>query len=193
MVLSRESSPPRMVEINISRAKSIKGFMSTKELEWLAKTAQTCRIIVEFGSYLGRSTRALADNCINGKVYAVDPWCGEYFKADDSPIALFHKSNYQDFVENMRDHIESGKVLVFMDYSHKFPYLPNWADLTFIDGDHRYPCVIEDISHALVMTKKLGIISGHDYNHPEWPGVKQAVDEVFDEVNLIDSIWWATK
>jgi hypothetical protein len=37
-----------------------------------------------------------------------------------------------------------------------------------------------------------GIISGHDYGDPTWPGVKRAVDQCFpaESVGHAKSIWW---
>jgi predicted O-methyltransferase YrrM len=55
--------------INIARALATDGWMSEAELFWLATQAQQHRRIVELGSFLGRSTRALADHT-PGIVYA---------------------------------------------------------------------------------------------------------------------------
>src|SRR5947199_8512111 len=60
---------------DISKALSIQGWMSEPELNWLAETAQTAKVIVEVGSHVGRSTRALADNT-QGTLIAVDDWYG---------------------------------------------------------------------------------------------------------------------
>src|SRR5260221_329255 len=61
--------------VNLTRAKSIPGFMS--ELDWacLATQAGHRRVIVEIGSWYGRSPSALADHT-PGVVYAVDDWLG---------------------------------------------------------------------------------------------------------------------
>src|SRR5258708_38660332 len=49
--------------------------MSEAELTWLAEQAACHKVIVEVGSYLGRSTRALGDHT-TGIVYAIDDWYG---------------------------------------------------------------------------------------------------------------------
>jgi len=68
-----------MSQVNIEKALQIPGWMSIRELIWLASTAKDCLSIVEFGSFQGRSTCALADNSPdNCKIYAVDPWTGFY-------------------------------------------------------------------------------------------------------------------
>jgi hypothetical protein len=62
------------------------------------------------------------------------------------------------------------------------------ADMVFIDGDHSYESVKEDILTWLPKTKKM--ICGHDYSMT-YPGVIQAADEIFgDRIKQIDAIWY---
>jgi MMP 1-O-methyltransferase len=178
----------------LDRAKSINGWMSDLELEFLARAAKESETIVEFGCYLGRSTRALADNT-KGIVYAVDPWNGVYYNNDGNPINILKSTAYRDFGVNLRDHIDSGKVKPYKLYSHEFKNLipQGSADFVFIDGDHRKNEVLEDIQIAERLVRKGGIIAGHDYTHTDWPGVKQAVDCTYPTVGKVDSIWWIRK
>ena len=53
----------------------------------------------------------------------------------------------------------------------------NSLDFVFIDADHSYEGCKADIQAWLPKLKPGGLLSGHDYDHPELPGVKQAVDE----------------
>jgi hypothetical protein len=48
-------------------------------------------------------------------------------------------------------------------------------DFVFIDGDHDYEQVREDIHNASLIISPGGLLSGHDYKN--FPGVTQAVDE----------------
>ena len=64
-----------------------------------------------------------------------------------------------------------------------------YFDLIFIDADHRYEHVKQDIESWLPKIRKGGILAGHDYLHPKEGtsscGVKQAVDEIFgDEIYI---------
>lgn len=172
----------------ITNATSIPGWMTLTELKWLADAARNSKIIIEFGSYLGRSTRALADNC-NGTIYAVDPWDGIYHNNDGSLANWINTAVFDVFSDNLKDHIESGKVIPIKNYSWAFREFIK-ADLIFIDGDHRYDEVKNDICNGLRYIKSGGILSGHDYSHKTWPGVKQAVDELLGTVKHCDSIWW---
>ncbi len=178
----------------LDKAETIKGWMSTPELQFLAQRARESELIIEFGSYHGRSTRALADNT-NGVVFAVDPWNGIYFDDKGNQVGYIEPTAYEKFQENLRDHLDNEKVIPFQMYSYDFPIRGNQlADFIFIDGDHRREAVKEDIQIALYLIKNGGIIAGHDYGRADWPGVKRAVDELFpDGVNKVDTIWWIQK
>lgn len=137
------------------------GWMSPTELEWLHGTARTMASIAEIGCLHGRSAYALLSGCA-GPVYCIDPW--------DDGADMSYAS--------------------FLSACGRFPNLravrglspPAAADvpdvdMVFIDGAHDYDSVIADIRAWLPKTRRL--ICGHDYNHPGYPGVKTAVDEVF--------------
>jgi len=69
-----------------------------------------------------------------------------------------------------------------------------YFDLVFIDAGHQYQSVVEDINAWLPLVKKEGVLSGHDYGARHYPGVKEAVDEIFgDKVTVIDTVWFVTK
>lgn len=178
--------------IDITKAANIKGWMSISELEWLAKAARNKLAIVEFGCYHGRSTRALADH-MNGLILAVDPWNGQYYDNNGDLINIIEPAAYDGFKQNLKDHIDSGRVQMMKCHSWEFPALPFTVDMVFIDGDHRYEEVKKDIKIAKRLLRPGGLIAGHDYTHTDWPGVKQAVDESFRNCQFHDSIWWTQK
>ena len=182
------------MKINVARALTIEGWMSDTELRFLAENASKYKIILEAGSYKGRSTRAMADNT-DGIIYAIDPWNGDYGNNYDSPNDIAYNSYKtngfmipREFFVNLGDHIKSGKVIptpiTFDNFWISQP------DMIFIDACHDYEHIKSDIYHALLMTPKF--LCGHDYS-PNWPGVIKAVDEVFGtgpSIEKVDSIWW---
>jgi hypothetical protein len=178
-----------MQRINIDRAKEIKGWMSDSELTWLGEQAKENRLILEVGSYHGRSTRALADNLVEGgMIFCVDPW-NEIFYDDQSKICWRDPTSYNSFLVNLHDKIESNSVYPFRGILADFPAIFKF-DFIFIDGDHRYSYVKDDLTRALNLLSKNGLIAGHDYIYNSWPGVKQAVNEVIGKPDfLVDSIW----
>lgn len=56
-------------------------------------------------------------------------------------------------------------------------------DFIFIDGDHSYESVLQDIEMWFPHTKEGGIICGHDYE-TKFAGVKKAVDKHFKKIEL---------
>lgn len=189
-------NPGDFKEAGIMNAMQIEGWMSENELRWLAQRAKESELMVEFGSHCGRSTRAMGDNIKpEGQIYAVDPWDGKYLTDENIPSTILEGSRWYDFCRNMKDLIDIGRVVPCRAPSREFKMMNGRkADLVFLDGDHRYDNVIEDIGLAKAMTKPGGIIAGHDYGHPGWPGVQKAVDELYGdrEIKTLDTLWWVT-
>lgn len=71
-------------------------------------------------------------------------------------------------------------------------------DFVYINSDHSYKGVWEDLCEWYPKIRIGGVIGGHDYNHPNFPGVKQAIDEFFGrfswEVHTEgEGVWWVEK
>ncbi len=174
----------------IEKALSVKGYMSEPELQWLAERAVDAKVIVEIGCYYGRSTRALADNT-EGKVYCIDPWPGAILNQYGKIAISSGNYVFQSFQNNLKDHINSGKVIVHRGTVKDFDLIDD-ADFIFIDGDHLKVPFEDDLEFAERLIKK-GIISGHDYGNIDWPAVKQLVDKNYSKVNTEGFIWWTQK
>ncbi len=169
--------------MDISKALKIEGWMEKPELEWLARTASSHKIIVEIGSYKGRSTRALTDNT-DGLVIAIDNFFGP------PEIELANRDTiYDQFVSNMA----GVNNLAVIKADHRDLPNPEFVpDMVFIDGSHDYESVKADILYWLPRIAPGGILSGHDYG---WcPGVEQAVNELLPhkQVAPATSIWFVT-
>jgi predicted O-methyltransferase YrrM len=88
--------------------------------------------------------------------YVADPRY-EKRNEDDGP--------YRMTLENLKPHIETGKYIVVkktsMDALVDIPDLS--LDFVFIDADHRYNSVKEDVDGWSKKVRMGGIVSGHDY------------------------------
>lgn len=176
-------------QISIEKALAVDGWMSEVELVWLANAAYNCKSIVEFGSFMGRSTRAMADNSDNDcKIYAVDPWSG-FYPGVIPPISTYV---LPIFTKNLLEYIESGKVKACRMYSDSFT-LDEKVDMVFIDGDHSYEGVINDINKAISLLKPNGLLCGHDYDDKNWPGTVKAVNDLLGDVGVEGTIWFTRK
>ena len=120
--------------------------------------------IVEVGSWKGMSTSVLAKAASehNGKVFAIDhwegdetTWCGEIAKQYDV---------YSIFRKNM-ELLGLWKVVHPMITNSKTAsqvFANGVADLVFLDANHRYEYITEDIELWLPKLKTGGILCGHD-------------------------------
>lgn len=161
--------------IDISKAQQIDGWMWNQDLYWLAIKASVHFDILEIGSFLGRSTRALADNT-NGFVTACDIWDYDMYKNSNHDLFRLYPNAERIFIDNLKDHISSGKVTMHKGslYDKKVPSI---FDMIFIDGNHEYEFIKKDIQIAKKVVPR-GLICGHDFG-TEWRDVEKAVREEF--------------
>lgn len=72
-----------------------------------------------------------------------------------------------------------------------------YFDFVYLDNNHSYEHVIEEIEIWLPKIKKGGVLCGHDYALQGINGVSKAVDEFADKtgykVNVGGADWWFTK
>lgn len=126
--------------------------------------------LVEIGSYQGESTEQFAKKFKT--VYAVDPWKSGY---DNNDVASL--SNMTE-VEKCFDSrmIKYPNVIKIKKTSSDYSKLVenNSIDVVYIDGNHQYEYVIEDIKNWITKIKKGGFLSGHDI----WVNnVKKAIED----------------
>lgn len=91
--------------------------------------------------------------------------------------------------ETMRAHNLHNSVKFVKDCSWDAPRTINEKfDVVFIDADHEYLSVKNDIKAWLPYVKDGGILMGDDYN---FNGVRKAVDELidFEHYNIYGRIW----
>jgi len=162
------------------------GWMSITELDWLTEEAARHKRIVELGSYMGRTTVALASST-KGEVWAIDDFRGlrnTKFNGPEKEIAR-HMSYQDDLFERFQKNIAGHENVKVIEADHadlaKMP--PEWIrgkdedkpDMVFIDGGHEYEEVKRDILAWKERLAPGGLLCGHDSN---WPGVRRAIDEL---------------
>jgi len=133
--------------------------------------------IVEIGSYMGESAEVFAQEFPRATIYCVDPWLGGFDDLDTASRADFST------VEEQFD-LRTKKYPNIIKVKNFSKDVVIKTDVVYIDGCHKYECVIEDIKHWLPQTKS--IVTGHDYYeddnflkiHPHVAGVKKAVNEL---------------
>jgi hypothetical protein len=157
-------------------------------------------IFVELGAYKGKSTSFIVTEIINKdkniKFHTIDTFEGDSGSNDENEVNAYRNvivSNmYEEFIKNTEHLKEYFNVIVGKsDESSEF-FEDDSVDVIFIDAGHSYESVIKDIKSWLPKIKNGGIMSGHDYNN-SWPGVKMAVNEIFNKIDKIDNDCWFVK
>lgn len=171
---------PEGIEGHPTPGMHIWGWMSPAELEWLAARAGEMDSVVEIGCLHGRSAFALLTAC-PGPVWCIDPWDDV---ADHCCRSFLGYCGHFSNLHAVRGFSPAAAADV-----------PD-VDMVFIDGDHEYESVIADIEAWLPKTRRL--ICGHDYSNADggYPGVKQAVDEVFGDRVVVpgaESAIWSVR
>jgi predicted O-methyltransferase YrrM len=193
----KQSLGDPLISRAVREGEAIQGWMSSEELQWLARRAYESNVVVEVGSWKGRSTKAMAV-ATPGVVYAVDHWKGAANPADATTLEVRERGSEavrNEFFTNLSSEIKSGKVVaVEQDSSKAAAQLASilrgrGADFVFIDGDHEYPSVRRDIESFLPLVRRRGRVSGHDLA-PGFEGVEKAVREFIpDYSSAVGSIW----
>lgn len=168
--------------------------MRRAELEWLEAAATGLECVVEFGSFLGRSSVMLA---AAKRLICVDRWIvdsqeesnNEYAVGEDIlPVFLRNLTALDDNVTAVRCDLGDNNVRVKLVQQYG-----QTADLVFIDSAHDYKSVLKDIRTALKICKPGGVLCGHDYSDA-WPGVMAAVNKLLpDAAPTGAGTIWATR
>jgi len=132
-------------------------------------------------------TRAVEVGTDRG-VFAADflrKWRGEIFYAVDAyrPYPNMPYSRDADFLAAVQAlqpyharvrflRMESREAAVLLQPPHYFP-----PQFVYIDGDHDYTQVAQDITLWWAALAEHGILAGHDYHESHQPGVWRAVNE----------------
>jgi cephalosporin hydroxylase len=161
-------------------------------------------ILVEIGSHKGRSIASIIPTCKKNKiqVIAVDTWGYNLYDyvtrilVDHIYKLGFSVPTKRNFLETIRQVDPDFDVFAISDPSSFVAkamfsvYRYGKVGGVFIDAQHDYHSVKEDISAWLPLIKSGGWIAGHDFSG-EWTGVKKAVEEIFgsDYKTMKDQIW----
>ena len=148
-------------------------------MHWLRARAAECQTVVEIGSWKGRSTHALAEMC-PGTVFAVDHFNGSPGPDISKEMKEAKPGEVREaFHKNMNGFMESGKVRLLEGTSEKaawkFEVEHLRPDMVFIDGDHRYESVCQDIRSWKALVRPGGLLCGHDSDEY---GVRKAINEL---------------
>lgn len=153
---------------------------------------------VEIGVYHGKNALSILRTLPIKKLYLVDPYL-----------------NYEGYTDNYGDELNLGmvfdiakeKLSEFEDkiiFIKKMPSIavnniPDGIDFVYIDGNHKYEYVIQDMKLYWEKLRIGGILGGHDIDngfYPEHDGIVKAfVEFMADKKNyyIQSPDWWLIK
>lgn len=169
-------------KLNPERNKEIFGWFSYKYLyDFFVEQSSNDSIIVEIGSFLGKSTNYLVEKVKKSKkninVVSIDTFHGsenEQYHLD--LLSQYDGDLYQHFSEN----VDIERLTVLKEKSQDAcNYFGNGTiDFLMIDGDHSYDGVTQDINNYFYKVKPGGYISGDDYS--VFDSTTKAVNDFFN-------------
>lgn len=162
-----------------------KGYMSTidyvhkpysgRSKELLKRAMQIYKpSVVEVGTRIGTTAKVVLDHHPKVNYTCVDNWA--------------EGDRYSEWIDNTKDR---ARLLNTSSIEASEEIQDASQDIVFIDANHTKKYVESDIKHWLPKVKVGGWIGGHDYQHPDFPDVKEVVDSVFpNAVKGMDKTWW---
>ena len=162
----RQDSSQRQGLINLCN--SVKYYLNDNNLQ-----------LVEVGSYCGESGGIIASIFPNSILNCVDPWEkyteeGSTYDLNEQELVLKEAERIFDSTTGTLPNVRKNKM-----FSSHYANLidDNSVDFIYIDGNHQYSSVMEDLTLWSKKVKIGGIIAGHDFG---WAPVSRAIYEFFD-------------
>lgn len=153
----------------------VEQWFSEQSQEALAGLARSVHMlpgaIIEVGSWTGRSTCALANAVWPDQIHAVDTWQGS--PGEISADLAQGRDVYGEFQANVAAYTSGNVVAHRTDWRSFFA---DWDDpirLVFIDAEHTFTEVRDNIEAVLPHMVQGGVICGDDNHHGP---VQEAVD-----------------
>lgn len=151
------------------------------------------KTIVEIGVFRGKNAEVLRQEFPDAHLYLIDPWTPlpAYLSSGSAvseDLEVYEKARRRTFQLFEQD----PKVTIIEKPSPEAASLvPNELDLVFIDANHAYSAVKRDILTWKPKVRTGGILAGHNYGRARLPGVKQAVQEIFQDDFYLgqDEVW----
>ncbi|MDD2734680.1 MAG: class I SAM-dependent methyltransferase [Desulfuromonadaceae bacterium] len=146
---------------------------------------------VEIGSYLGASTcfiargMKLSKSGGSARLYCIDTWMNQ-------GMSEGNRDTYREFMENIGPYREFIVPIRSMSNA-AVSTVTGMVDFLFIDGDHSYDGVCDDIKAWFPRLSSGAVVAFHDFGWAE--GVQRAVGELVRPVEtmrgcVVDNTYW---
>lgn len=147
----------------------------------------------EIGVHKGEYSAELCSMNADLKLYAIDPWTmyeretkeaeeEEPFSQDQDALDSFYAETVERLAPYNCDIIRKTSMEAVKDFE------PDSLDFIYLDANHDFKNVTEDLAAWTKTVRSGGIVSGHDYGHFKYRnrnlGSKRAIDNYVKEHNI---------
>lgn len=141
--------------------------------------------ILEIGTLFGHTTNLIATLAEKGKqIITIDNFRWNPFGLSPEMHMQFTERTIRYILKHRNTYLFKGNASDF--YANYNGVRPS---MVFIDADHSYDAVKNDINWAFKL--RIPVISGHDYS-PLHPGVQKAVSDFFGtKIQIFGTVWIA--
>ena len=170
-----------MLELDEAKTLCLADIMALKDI--VNSILKPNLLIAEIGTWKGHSA-SIIGNLIKpyGHLYCIDHWLGDGHSGFGKEA--LSKDIFAIFKKNMIE-LELWDIVhpMYMNsISASEVFADNILDMVFIDGEHIYERVKEDILGWYPKLKLDGIMCGHDWDNPEHYGGHRGVTEAIEEL-----------
>lgn len=126
---------------------------------------------VEVGTDQGLYAEVLCKDNPNLKLSCVDPWLSDVYEKDKSGVVEeqpYFNARFEETKERLKDY--NCELIRETSMNAVYYFDDNSLDFVYIDANHDFLNVTQDIHYWLKKVKPGGILSGHDY--ATYPGRK---------------------
>ena len=156
----------------------------------LSTLPKTYAVGLEIGVWQGWFTMHMISRT-NMHIIGVDPWIStESYEDSDQDAPNFNpfeigvdgykwqEARYQATINLLKQNAPPQRWTIYRSYSNNLCNFidDKTLDFVYVDGEHTYDAVSNDIEVWWPKIKENGILAGHDYNDTN-PGTIRAVDE----------------
>ena len=149
----------------------------------------------EIGVNTGVTTEYWLQNLKIQKLYAIDPWLPYDGPSAGTthPTEPMAEGHYRETLSRIAPFKDKVEVLKMTSEEAAKIVPDDSLDFVFIDGNHSYEFVRQDMGLWWPKVKLGGIFAGHDYSHGD---VNRALGEFCAEVNVfnirnsVNDAWW---
>lgn len=148
----------------------------------------------EIGVAEGFNAKSILREINIERLYLVDPYLPYVEDARYEPSEIYDRSAG---FRQAKNQLDPEKVIWINQTSEKaLPFIPSNLDFCYIDGNHSYEFVRQDIENYYPKIKPGGVIGGHDF-WGDYTGLIRAVIEFADkeDLRIFSKLadWWIIK